>query len=180
MPWRRERLPTPLFLPGEFHGQRSPAGYSPWGWKESDMIERLSLSLSCPTKRSLFMYDAWPGWLLCGLHSQVREEDTVRHISRLMPFSTSDWEPSGSLHLHLTPGGGTCRRRPAKGPCLGCWRISPPWGQQIVLRSEGKWWKWRLPQLHSKGEAFLGAALYPEAPCHSCEWVVSELGQLDL
>ena len=38
---RRERLPTPVFWPGEFHGL-----YSPWGCKESDMTERLSLSLS--------------------------------------------------------------------------------------------------------------------------------------
>ena len=30
-PWRRERLPTPVLLPGEFHGQRSLEGYSPWG-----------------------------------------------------------------------------------------------------------------------------------------------------
>ena len=36
---RREWLPTPVFLPGEFHGQRSLAGYSPWGCKESDMTE---------------------------------------------------------------------------------------------------------------------------------------------
>ena len=33
MPWRRKRQPTPVFLPGEFHGQRSLAGYSPWGHK---------------------------------------------------------------------------------------------------------------------------------------------------
>ena len=44
IPWRRERLPTPVFLPGEFHGQRSLAGYSPWGHKESDTTERLSLT----------------------------------------------------------------------------------------------------------------------------------------
>ena len=31
--------PTPVFLPGEFHGQRSLAGYSPQGLKESDMTE---------------------------------------------------------------------------------------------------------------------------------------------
>ena len=36
------RLPAPVFLPEEFHGQRSQAGYSPWGHKESDMTERLS------------------------------------------------------------------------------------------------------------------------------------------
>ena len=36
MPWRREWQPTPVFLPGEFHGQRSLAGYSLWGCKELD------------------------------------------------------------------------------------------------------------------------------------------------
>ena len=40
IPWRRERLPTPVFWPGEFHEL-----YSPWGRKESDATERLSLSL---------------------------------------------------------------------------------------------------------------------------------------
>ena len=39
IPWRREWLPTPVFLPGEFHGQRSLAGHSPWGLKESDSTE---------------------------------------------------------------------------------------------------------------------------------------------
>ena len=39
--WRRERLPTAVFWPGEFHGL-----YSPWGCKESDMTEQLSLSLT--------------------------------------------------------------------------------------------------------------------------------------
>ena len=36
--WRREWLPTPVFWSGEFHGQRSLAGYSPWGCKELDMM----------------------------------------------------------------------------------------------------------------------------------------------
>ena len=39
VPWRRAWQPTPVFLPGEPHGQRSPAGYSPWGRKESEMME---------------------------------------------------------------------------------------------------------------------------------------------
>ena len=39
MPWKRAWQPTAAFLPGEFHGQRSLAGYSPWGCKESDMTE---------------------------------------------------------------------------------------------------------------------------------------------
>jgi len=35
-PWRRAWQPTPVFLHGESHGQRSQVGYSPWGHKESD------------------------------------------------------------------------------------------------------------------------------------------------
>ena len=38
-PWREKWQPTPVFLPGEFHGQRSLVGYSPWGYKQSDMTE---------------------------------------------------------------------------------------------------------------------------------------------
>ena len=37
--WRRKWQPTPVFLPGKFHGQGSLAGYSLWGHKESDMTE---------------------------------------------------------------------------------------------------------------------------------------------
>ena len=42
IPWSRKWQPTPVFLPGEFHGQRSLAGYSPRGRKESDMTAHLS------------------------------------------------------------------------------------------------------------------------------------------
>ena len=45
IPWRREWLPTPVFLPGEVHGQRSLVGYSPWGHKELAVTEQLTLSL---------------------------------------------------------------------------------------------------------------------------------------
>ena len=39
MPWRRKWQPTPVFLPGKCHGQRSLVDYSPWGRKELDMTE---------------------------------------------------------------------------------------------------------------------------------------------
>ena len=39
IPWRRAWQPTPVFLPGESHGQRNLGGYSPLGCKESDMPE---------------------------------------------------------------------------------------------------------------------------------------------
>ena len=43
-PWRRNWQCTPVFLTGECHGQRSLAGYSPWGCKELDTTEQLSMS----------------------------------------------------------------------------------------------------------------------------------------
>ena len=57
-PLEKGSLPTPVFLPGEFHGQRSLVSYNPWGHKESYMAERLTLSLShsmgsCSLARSL-------------------------------------------------------------------------------------------------------------------------------
>ena len=47
IPWRRKWQPTPVFLPGKSNGQRSLAGYSPWGYKESDTKHRV-------TKRKCF------------------------------------------------------------------------------------------------------------------------------
>ena len=59
MPWRREWLPTPVFLPGEFHRQRSLVGYSPWGLKESDRTEKLTEVNILFLRSSL--YEASPG-----------------------------------------------------------------------------------------------------------------------
>ena len=54
IPWRREWLPTPVFLPGESHGQRS---YSPWGRKESDTAEQFSRHTRTTTLLSGFHRD---------------------------------------------------------------------------------------------------------------------------
>ena len=43
-PLEWETEPTPVFLPGKFHGERSLAGYNPWGHKESDMTETKHIS----------------------------------------------------------------------------------------------------------------------------------------
>ena len=45
IPWRRAWQPTPVFWPGESHGQRSLAEYSPWGCQELNTTEQLTLSL---------------------------------------------------------------------------------------------------------------------------------------
>ena len=52
--WRRRWHPTPVFLPGKSHGQRSLIGCSPWGREESDTTEWLHFcfSLSCIGERN--------------------------------------------------------------------------------------------------------------------------------
>ena len=65
IPWRRERLPTPVFWPGEFHGL-----YSPWGCKESDTTERLSLSLFTELGTAFML---WAALLMCMSHSVMSD-----------------------------------------------------------------------------------------------------------
>ena len=78
-PRRRECLPTPVFLPGESHGQRSLSGYSAWGRKESDTIEWLTLSLLLSYMNYLCILD-------------------------INPLSNKNLLPFGRLPFHFTDG----------------------------------------------------------------------------
>ena len=51
--WRRAWQPTPVFLPGKFHGQRSLAGYSPWGCKGSATTELRTHTQACNSRHKL-------------------------------------------------------------------------------------------------------------------------------
>ena len=65
IPWRREWLPIPVFLPGESHGQRGLVGYSPWGRKESDTTERLHFtSLHTWSQIAINSLDCWIGFCI--------------------------------------------------------------------------------------------------------------------
>ena len=54
IPWRRTWQPTPVFLPGKSHGQRSLVGYRLWGHKESETTELnwIELNYLCKVLRS--------------------------------------------------------------------------------------------------------------------------------
>ena len=54
--WTREWQPTLVFLPGEFHGQRSLAGCIPWGCKESDTTEHTCFWKKALEYQFLFSY----------------------------------------------------------------------------------------------------------------------------
>ena len=78
IPWRMEWLPTPIFLPGESHGQRRPAGSSPWGRKESDRTERLTLS---------------PAFIVCRFFDDGHSDwcEVISHCSFDLHFSNNEW-----------------------------------------------------------------------------------------
>ena len=59
IPWRRKWQPTPVFLSGESHGQRSLVGYSPWGWKELDTTERFNTHTHSNRENRLWGQRAW-------------------------------------------------------------------------------------------------------------------------
>ena len=62
IPWNSKWQPNPVFVPGKFHGQRSLVGYSPWGHKEWDTIEHItlnSLARSIQTKKTRFWLLGW-------------------------------------------------------------------------------------------------------------------------
>ena len=65
IPWRRERLPAPVFWPGEFHGLDSP-----WGRKESDLTEQLSTAQQKIHKNGYDMryIQVMPSWWRILLH----------------------------------------------------------------------------------------------------------------
>ena len=58
LPWRRKWLPTPVFLSGKSHGQRSLVGYSPWSCKELDMTKRLTALNFLRVFRPIVSFDA--------------------------------------------------------------------------------------------------------------------------
>ena len=60
-PWRSKWQPTPVLLPGKYHGWSSVVGYSPWGGKESDTTERLHfpLYLNKARKKWTIIFELW-------------------------------------------------------------------------------------------------------------------------
>ena len=104
-PKGREWLPTAIFLSGEFRRQRRLAGYSPWGRRESDTTEQLTLSLSSQTVSS------------SEIHTLCKVEKTLR-LKLCFTFSCSI---SNDVQKSITY---VCQRE-TSGVCLGIVRNCP-------------------------------------------------------
>ena len=93
-PWRREQLPTPIFLPGESMDKRSLVGYSPWGPKESDPNERLTLCL--------FFFSQHKGTLSQRLQSRHFQEVVFCLIHMVFVCSSQNLKAFGqSIHFSI-------------------------------------------------------------------------------
>ena len=69
--WRREWQPTPVFLPGKLHGQRNLEVYSPWGHKESDTTELLTLNFLFTRRTALGLFRGYQCNLRASLVAQM-------------------------------------------------------------------------------------------------------------
>ena len=100
IPWRRKWLPTPVFLPGESHGQRSLVDYSPWCCKESDRTEQLTLS-HFPNECSIIQTTgSLATWFI--RHTMKNGEDRITVVnttSLTVPFSTFSSVQFSSVQL---------------------------------------------------------------------------------
>ena len=115
IPWRRKWQPTPVLLPGKFHGQRSLVGYSPWGRKELDMTEQLH-SLTC-TALGYWLTSLWGTWSFAQFKLLLRRPTSHVHLG-----SSIIWPVKCKLELpvdkHCPTEDGGSRQSPSP---LGAW-----------------------------------------------------------
>ena len=101
IPWRRKWQPTAVFLPGECHGQRSLAGYSPCSCKESDTTEHRHTQM-LPIINVLFVIFltpfCFPGSVLYyPVSDSILSEITLNSMDPLFPKVPLSWSSSSAL-----------------------------------------------------------------------------------
>ena len=102
IPWSGAWQPTPVFLPGESHGQRSLTTYSPQGWEESDTTERLTKTL-CSQCRAPGL-DPWSGNLIPHAATKILQATTKTWHSQINIFKNflkDQRQPQSLLILFL-------------------------------------------------------------------------------
>ena len=85
IPWKRKWQPTPVFLPGEFRGQRSPEGYSPWGRKRVryDLVTMQQQT----TRDSLSGQTVKWGCLLLEITARIKWNSVCKEMGTILPVS---------------------------------------------------------------------------------------------
>ena len=105
--WRRERLPPPVFLLKEFHGQRNLVSYGLWGHTESERTERLTLTFTSSVNglTPLFCAKMYGGsWYMIGapyILEWVNEQMNGHGWTRTLPILYSSVGLPSSRHFSL-------------------------------------------------------------------------------
>ena len=142
-PLKEGMQPTPVFLPEEFHGQRSLVGYSPWDHKEQDTTEQLSKQ--APTHRQCWVGQGSPYTL-----SQQRRDLHWRGTEHRLPADSwlsrrTKESVDPSITSLLQPNSPVITQFPweqlskeAEGearnvtPCPSTWKETQEWGRSII------------------------------------------------
>ena len=136
IPWIMEWLPTPVFLPREFHGQRCLAGYSPWGCKVLDTTEWLTLSLfhyGSKVLKILLVHESYKYWRRQWHPTPVflpGKSIGRRGLVGCSPWGREESDTTEQLHFHFSfsftgEGNGnplqySCLENPRDGSLVAC------------------------------------------------------------
>ena len=112
IPWRRERLPTPVFRPGKFHGL-----YSPWGRKESDTTEWFHSCCCCCSVGKFCLFET--PWNVAHHQAPLSLGFPMQEYWSGLPFpSPGDLPDPGIIPVFPALAGGFCRAT-REAPCKG-------------------------------------------------------------
>ena len=104
-PWRREWQPTPVFLPGKSHGERSPAGCGPWGHNESARLSMHASTCTFSPVRKIVQSLTLSRWYFFNWSNIVILCHILPFCPHILPFRDSDtafphpFPPSQRLRL---------------------------------------------------------------------------------
>ena len=154
IPWRRKWQPAPVFLPGEFHGQRNLASYSPWDCEEAGTTERIHPHTAAPACRLLWRSNGF---------IQVKDSKSWPALRTLLhlhqPHATHP--PRHGLSLSLP-------RLPWSVPHMAAWAIF------IKGKADAAYSPAMILITHRKKSTLLVSAhrplLYPICQTFPCPW----------
>ena len=111
-PGRRAWQPTPVFLPGESHGQRSLVVYNPWGCKDLDMPEWLSTALNSVWLKFLKTVRLPYGPVGKSLSSNSGDKGSILDWGTKIPHTMGQLSPSAPTRKSLCASTKTqCRQK---------------------------------------------------------------------
>ena len=156
-PWRRKWQPTPVFLPGKSHGQRSLAGYSPWCCRESDTTEQPSMHTREEISNLQTQGLKYPGRLFF----------SGKELASSLAASYCHPETHTSDFIHIN----TPRLLPESGSEVHY--IYP-----LLLNNQAR--RWQSPAARGEGQVSQSPALHGQPPGHSGSGVCSQVPWLPL